>query len=124
MFSYALSEAGAGSDAAGVETRAVRDGGRWVLDGARMWITNAGAPRYCAVMAVTGPAQGAGGVSAFVAGKSDRGVSFGPPEKKPGIKGSPTRAVIFEGTRVPADRMIGAGGAGFRTALGRCRSAR
>ncbi len=117
LFSYALSEAGAGSDAAGMKTRAVRDGDWWVLNGTKMWITNAGVSRYYTVMAVTDPDRGARGISAFVVEKSDPGVSFGQPEKKLGIKGSPTRTVILEDTRIPADRLIGAEGTGFRTAL-------
>jgi alkylation response protein AidB-like acyl-CoA dehydrogenase len=117
LFSYALSEAGAGSDAAGMRTRAVRDGDWWVLNGTKMWITNAGVSQYYTVMAVTDPERGARGISAFVVEKSDPGVSFGEPEKKLGIKGSPTRTVILEDTRIGADRMIGAEGTGFRTAL-------
>jgi alkylation response protein AidB-like acyl-CoA dehydrogenase len=117
MFSYALSEAGAGSDAASMRTRAVRDGDWWVLKGTKMWITNAGESQYYTVMAVTDPAAGARGISAFVVEKTDPGVSFGEPEKKLGIKGSPTRTVILEDARIPADRIIGAEGTGFKTAL-------
>jgi alkylation response protein AidB-like acyl-CoA dehydrogenase len=117
MFSYALSEAGAGSDAAGMKTRAVRDGDWWVLNGTKMWISNAGVSQYYTVMAVTDPDRGARGISAFVVEKSDPGVSFGAPEKKLGIKGSPTRTVILEDTRIPAGRLIGAEGTGFKTAL-------
>src|ERR1700744_3870579 len=101
MFSYALSEAGAGSDAAAMKTRAVRDGDAWVLNGTKMWITNAGVSEYYTVMASSDPGQGARGISAFVVEKSDPGVSFGPPEKKLGIKGSPTRQVILEDARIP-----------------------
>ncbi|NEA26021.1 acyl-CoA dehydrogenase family protein [Actinomadura bangladeshensis] len=117
MFSYALSEADAGSDAAGMKTRAVRDGEHWVLNGAKMWITNAGVSEYYTVMAVTDPSAGARGISAFVVEKGDPGVSFGAKERKLGIKGSPTRQVVFEDTRIPADRIIGAEGTGFKTAL-------
>jgi alkylation response protein AidB-like acyl-CoA dehydrogenase len=117
MFSYALSEAEAGSDAAAMKTRAVCDGDHWVLNGTKMWITNAGASEYYTVMAVTDPAAGARGISAFVVEKSDPGVSFGPRENKLGIKGSPTRTVILEDVPVPASRMIGEPGTGFRTAL-------
>jgi alkylation response protein AidB-like acyl-CoA dehydrogenase len=117
MFSYALSEADAGSDAAGMKTRAVRDGDHWVLNGAKMWITNAGVSDYYTVMAVTDPEAGARGISAFVVEKADEGVSFGPKEKKLGIKGSPTRQVILENVRIPEDRIIGAEGTGFKTAL-------
>ena len=102
LFSYALSEAGAGSDAAAMKTRAVRDGDHWVLNGTKMWITNAGVSQYYTVMAVTDPAAGARGISAFVVEKTDPGVSFGAPEKKLGIKGSPTRTVILEDVRIPA----------------------
>ena len=117
MFSYALSEAGSGSDAAAMKTRAVRDGDSWVLNGTKAWITNAGVSEYYTVMAVTDPDRGARGISAFVVEISDPGVSFGAPEKKLGIKGSPTRTVIFSGARIPADRIIGDEGTGFRTAL-------
>src|SRR5579862_1045677 len=117
LFSYALSEAGAGSDAASMRTRAVRDGDHWVLNGTKMWITNAGVSQYYTVMAVTDPAAGARGISAFVVEKSDPGVSFGEPEKKLGIKGSPTRTVILEDVRIPATRIVGAEGTGFKTAL-------
>ena len=117
LFSYALSEAGAGSDASGMKTRAVRDGDWWVLNGTKMWITNAGVSEYYTVMAVTGPGEGARGISAFVVEKADPGVSFGAPEKKLGIKGSPTRTVILDDVRIPADRIIGGEGTGFKTAL-------
>ncbi|WP_119728622.1 acyl-CoA dehydrogenase [Thermomonospora amylolytica] len=117
MFSYALSEPEAGSDAASMKTRAVRDGDHWVLNGVKMWITNAGVSEYYTVMAVTDPGKGARGISAFVVEKSDEGVSFGPKERKLGIKGSPTRQVILENVRIPADRIIGEEGTGFKTAL-------
>ena len=117
LFSYALSEADAGSDAAGMRTRAARDGDWWVLNGTKTWITNAGESRFYTVMAVTDPSLGARGISAFVVEKTDPGVSFGPPEKKLGIKGSPTRSVILTDARIPADRIIGAEGTGFKTAL-------
>ena len=117
LFSYALSEAGAGSDAAAMKTRAVRDGDHWVLNGTKMWISNAGVSDYYTVMAVTDPARGARGISAFVVEKSDPGVGFGKPEKKLGIKGSPTRTVILQDVRIPAGRIIGDEGTGFKTAL-------
>ncbi|MCQ0004067.1 acyl-CoA dehydrogenase family protein [Actinomadura madurae] len=117
MFSYALSEADAGSDAAGMKARAVREGDAWVLNGTKMWITNAGVSEFYTVMAVTDPAAGARGISAFVVEKNDPGVSFGPKERKLGIKGSPTRQVILEDVRIPVDRLIGAEGTGFKTAL-------
>ncbi|KMS81664.1 acyl-CoA dehydrogenase [Streptomyces leeuwenhoekii] len=117
MFSYCLSEPEAGSDAAGMKTRAVRDGDHWVLNGVKRWITNAGVSEYYTVMAVTDPEKRSKGISAFVVEKSDPGVSFGAPEKKLGIKGSPTREVYLDNVRIPADRMIGAEGTGFATAM-------
>ncbi len=117
MFSYCLSEPEAGSDAAGMKTRAVRDGDFYVLDGVKRWITNAGVSEYYTVMAVTDPAKRSRGISAFVVEKSDAGVSFGAPEKKLGIKGSPTREVYLDSVRIPASRMIGAQGTGFATAM-------
>ncbi|MGH8969561.1 MAG: acyl-CoA dehydrogenase family protein [Actinomycetes bacterium] len=117
MFSYALSEPEAGSDAVAMRTRAVRDGDSYVLDGAKRWITNAGVSDYYTVMAVTDPDAGANGISAFVVEKGDQGLSFGAPERKLGIKGSPTRELYFDGCRIPADRLVGAEGSGFKTAL-------
>ncbi|MFE4669346.1 acyl-CoA dehydrogenase [Streptomyces sp. NPDC056716] len=117
MFSYCLSEPDAGSDAAGMKTKAVRDGDHYVLNGVKRWITNAGVSEYYTVMAVTDPEKRSKGISAFVVEKSDAGVSFGAPEKKLGIKGSPTREVYLDNVRIPADRMIGAEGTGFATAM-------
>ncbi|MCX5234751.1 acyl-CoA dehydrogenase [Streptomyces prunicolor] len=117
MFSYALSEPDAGSDAAGMKTKAVRDGDHYVLNGVKRWITNAGVSEYYTVMAVTDPEKRSKGISAFVVEKADEGVSFGAPEKKLGIKGSPTREVYLDNVRIPADRMIGAEGTGFATAM-------
>ena len=117
-FSYCLSEPDAGSDAGGMKTRAVRDGDEWVLDGVKRWITNAGESEFYTVMAVTDPEKKTrGGISAFVVEKSDEGVSFGAPEKKLGIKGSPTREVYLDKVRIPASRMIGEEGTGFATAM-------
>ncbi|QIQ07062.1 acyl-CoA dehydrogenase family protein [Streptomyces liangshanensis] len=117
LFSYALSEPDAGSDAGGMKTRAVRDGDHYVLDGVKRWISNAGVSEYYTVMAVTDPEKRTKGISAFVVEKSDPGVSFGAPEKKLGIKGSPTREVYLDQVRIPADRLIGAEGTGFATAM-------
>ena len=118
MFSYCLSEPEAGSDAAAMKTRAVRDGDDWVISGTKRWITNAGVSEFYTVFAVTDPeARKGAGISAFVVEKSDEGVSFGAPEKKLGIKGSPTREVYLDNVRVAADRMIGAAGTGFTTAM-------
>ncbi len=116
-FSYALSEREAGSDAAAMRTRAVLDGDAYVLDGTKAWISQAGVSTHCTVMAVTEPGIGARGISAFVVHADDPGFSVGTPEHKMGIKGSPTCEVYFDRCRIPADRMIGAPGTGFKTAL-------
>ncbi|MCW2856230.1 MAG: acyl-CoA dehydrogenase domain protein [Marmoricola sp.] len=116
-FSYCLSEPDAGSDAGGMTTRAVRDGDSYVLNGVKRWITNAGESEYYTVMAVTDPDSRTRGISAFVVEKSDEGVSFGAPEKKLGIKGSPTKEVYLDNVRIPADRIIGDEGTGFETAM-------
>jgi alkylation response protein AidB-like acyl-CoA dehydrogenase len=117
MFSYCLSEPEAGSDAASMKTRAVLDGDSYVLNGVKRWITNAGVSDFYTVFAVTDPDARSKGISAFVVEKSDDGVSFGAPEKKLGIKGSPTREVYFDDVRIPAGRMIGDPGTGFGTAM-------
>jgi alkylation response protein AidB-like acyl-CoA dehydrogenase len=117
MISYALSEREAGSDAAAMRTRAVRDGDSWVLNGTKCWITNAGVSTFYTVMAVTDPEQAANGISAFVVHKDDDGFSVGAKERKLGIKGSPTCEIYFEDCRIPADRIIGEPGTGFKTAL-------
>jgi alkylation response protein AidB-like acyl-CoA dehydrogenase len=116
-FSYALSEPEAGSDAAGMRTRAVRDGDDWVLNGVKRWITNAGVSEYYTVLAVTDPEKGSKGITAFVVEKSDAGVSFGAPEKKLGIKGSPTREVYLDDVRISGDRVVGEEGRGFELAM-------
>ncbi|MDQ4118536.1 MAG: acyl-CoA dehydrogenase family protein, partial [Actinomycetota bacterium] len=117
MISYGLSEREAGSDAASMKTRARRDGDDWVLDGTKCWITNAGESSWYTVMAVTDPDRKSNGISAFVVHADDPGFSVGPKERKLGIKGSPTREIYFEGCRIPGDRIIGAEGTGFKTAL-------
>jgi alkylation response protein AidB-like acyl-CoA dehydrogenase len=119
MFCYCLSEPDAGSDAAALKTRATRDGSDYVLSGVKRWISNAGVSDYYTLFAVTDPdaSSRAAGISAFVVEKTDDGVSFGAPEKKLGIKGSPTREVYLDNVRVPADRMIGEENTGFATAM-------
>jgi alkylation response protein AidB-like acyl-CoA dehydrogenase len=116
-FSYCLSEPDAGSDAGAMTTRAVRDGDGWVLNGVKRWITNAGVSEYYTVIAVTEPERRTRGMTAFVVEKADEGVSFGAPEKKLGIKGSPTREVYFDDVRIPGDRLLGEEGAGFEIAM-------
>jgi len=117
MASYALSEREAGSDAASMRTRAKADGDDWILNGSKCWITNGGQSTWYTVMAVTDPDKGANGISAFMVHKDDEGFVVGPLEHKLGIKGSPTAELYFENCRIPGDRIIGAPGTGFKTAL-------
>ena len=117
MASYCLSEPEAGSDAVSMKTRAVRDGDHFVLSGVKRWITNAGVSDLYTVFAVTDPDARSKGISAFVVEKSDAGVSFGAPEKKLGIKGSPTCEVYLDSVRIPDSRLIGDVGTGFTTAM-------
>jgi alkylation response protein AidB-like acyl-CoA dehydrogenase len=117
MFSYALSEPEAGSDAVAMKTRAVRSGDGYVLNGVKRWITNAGVSKYYTVMAVTNPDAGANGISAFVLEDGDPGFTYGAPEHKLGIKGSPTRELYFDDCVIPASRLVGDEGEGFKIAL-------
>src|ERR1039458_6767551 len=114
---FALSEPEAGSDAAAMKCRAVHDGNTFILNGTKRWITNAGISVFYTVMAVTDPAAGADGISAFVVEKSDEGFSFGAKERKLGIKGSPTRDLVFDNVPIPGDRMVGGRGDGLKIAL-------
>ena len=117
MFSYALSEREAGSDAASMKTRAVASRDGWVLNGQKSWITNAGVSTYYTVMAVTDPDAGSRGISAFVVHADDPGFSLGTPERKLGIHGSPTREILFDDCWIPGDRIVGDPGTGFQTAM-------
>lgn len=118
LFSYGLSEREAGSDTAGMRTRAVADGDEWVLTGQKSWITNAGASRYYTVMAVTDPDGPRGrNITAFVVEDGDEGFTLGEPERKLGIKGSPTRELLFDHVRLGDDRRVGDVGDGLRIAL-------
>ena len=118
LFSYGLSERDAGSDTASMKTRAKADGDDWVISGQKSWITNAGESEFYTVLAVTDPEAGRGkGVSAFIMEKSDAGFTFGEKEKKLGIKGSPTRELLFDDVRIPGDRIIGEPGTGLALAL-------
>lgn len=117
LASYALTEREAGSDAGAMKTRAVRDGDEWVINGSKCFITNGSRATWLTVMAVTDPDAGARGISAFMVHKDDPGFRVGGLEHKLGIKGSPTAELYFEDCRVPADRMIGEEGTGFKTAL-------
>ncbi|ANE82070.1 acyl-CoA dehydrogenase [Mycobacterium adipatum] len=115
--SYCLTEPGAGSDAAALRTKAVRDGDHYVLDGVKQFISGAGVSDVYVVMARTG-ADGPRGISAFVVEKDTPGVSFGTDEQKMGWNAQPTAQVVFEGARVPADALLGGTeGTGFGIAM-------
>ncbi len=114
--SYCLTEPGSGSDAAAMRTRAVLDGDEWVLNGTKQFISGAGATQIYVVMARSG-GPGASGVSAFLVEDGTPGLSFGTEERKMGWHTQPTRQVIFENCRIPANRRLGAEGAGFRIAM-------
>lgn len=119
--SYCLTEPGAGSDAAALRTRAVRDGGDYVLDGVKQFISGAGSSDVYVVMARTGfekAQSGHRGISTFVVEKDTPGLSFGAQEQKMGWNAQPTAQVIFEGVRVPADALLGGTeGTGFGIAM-------
>ena len=116
-FSYCLSESEAGSDASAMRTKVERSGDGWVLNGSKKWITNAGESEFYSVIAQGDPAGGTKGITAFVVEKSDPGVSFGAPEKKMGMRGSPTREVYFDNVQLSDDRRISEVGQGFALAM-------
>ena len=113
---YCLSEAHAGSDAAALSTRAVREGDDYVLTGTKAWITHAGVADFYTVMARTSD-DGPRGISCFLVPADAAGLSFGALERKMGLWASPTRVVNLDGVRISADRRIGAEGEGFTIAL-------
>jgi alkylation response protein AidB-like acyl-CoA dehydrogenase len=113
---YCLSEPSSGSDAASLRTKAVRDGDGWVLTGTKAWITHGGIADFYTVMARTGE-EGPRGITAFLVPGDAEGLSAAAPEKKMGMKGSPTAQVHLDGVRVGDDRRIGEEGQGFSIAL-------
>ncbi|MFE7960128.1 MULTISPECIES: acyl-CoA dehydrogenase family protein [unclassified Streptomyces] len=113
---YCLSEPASGSDAASLRTKAVRDGDAWVITGTKAWITHGGIADFYTVMARTGE-EGPRGITAFLVPGDAEGLSAAAPEKKMGMKGSPTAQVHFDGVRVLDDRRIGEEGQGFAIAL-------
>ncbi len=114
--SYCLTEPGAGSDAAALRTRAVRDGDHYLVSGQKQFISGAGSNDIYVVMVRTG-GEGAGGVSTLVVDKDTPGVSFGANERKMGWNAQPTRAVIFDNARVPVANRLGDEGIGFKIAM-------
>ena len=116
-FSYCLSESEAGSDASAMRTKVERSGDGWVLNGSKKWITTAGESELYSVIAQGDPSGGTKGITAFIVEKSDPGVSFGAPEKKMGMRGSPTREVYFDNVQLGDDRRISEVGQGFALAM-------
>jgi alkylation response protein AidB-like acyl-CoA dehydrogenase len=114
--SYCLTEPGAGSDAANLKTRAVKDGDHYVLNGSKAFISGAGVSDIYVCMVRTGE-EGAKGISCIVVEKGTKGLSFGKKERKMGWNSQPTAQVIFEDCRVPVANRIGAEGEGFRIAM-------
>ncbi|MFF6812449.1 acyl-CoA dehydrogenase family protein [Streptomyces sp. NPDC012403] len=113
---YCLSEPASGSDAASLRTKAVRDGDDWVITGTKAWITHGGIADFYTVMARTGE-EGPRGITAFLVPGDAEGLSAAVPEKKMGMKGSPTAQVHLDGVRVPDARRVGEEGQGFAIAL-------
>ena len=114
---FCLTEPGAGSDAAGIKTTAVRDGDDWVLDGSKLWITNGGLASFFTVFARTGKPEERGKLTAFIVTKDMKGVSVGPHEDKMGLRASSTTAVFLDGVRVPSANVLGEVGKGFKVAM-------
>ena len=110
---WGLTEPGSGSDAAAMKSRAVRDGDHWVLNGSKAFITNAGVAEITVVMAVTDPARGKRGVSAFILEKGMPGLAVGVPYRKLGLHASNTAELAFDNVRVPAANLLGAEGMAF-----------
>jgi alkylation response protein AidB-like acyl-CoA dehydrogenase len=113
---FGLTEPGAGSDVSAIRTTARRDGGEWVLDGEKAWITNAGFARWYVVVARTGE-EGSRGLSAFAVPSDAPGFSVGTPEHKLGLRASRTAPLVFEGCRIPAGNLLAAEGQGFKVAM-------
>ena len=114
---FGLTEANAGSDAAGIQTTAKKDGDYYILNGTKQWITNAGEAEIYTVCAMTDKEKGARGASFFIVEKDEEGFSFGKKENKMGIRASTTRELIFQDCRIHKDRLIMGEGRGFIVAM-------
>ncbi|MDD6979955.1 MAG: acyl-CoA dehydrogenase [Lentihominibacter sp.] len=114
---FGLTEPNAGTDASGQQTRAEKDGDYYVLNGAKVFITNGGYAETFVVMAMTDKSKGNHGISAFIVEKGDEGFSIGKTEDKMGICASSTTELIFQNCRIPADRLLGEEGQGFKVAM-------
>ncbi|NNF07496.1 MAG: acyl-CoA dehydrogenase, partial [Candidatus Eisenbacteria bacterium] len=112
---FGLTEPGAGSDAGGTKTRAVKNGDHWVINGGKHWITNAGVAKTYVVTARTGDGEGTRGISAFIVDGDTPGLKVATKEDKVGLRGSETHPLFFEDMKVPAENLLGEEGTGFRT---------
>ena len=117
LAAFGLTEADAGSDAAGIRTTAVLDGDEYVLNGTKQWITNGGEADIYTVVACTNRAKGARGFSAFIVEKGTPGFSFGKKENKMGIRASCTSELVFENCRIPKENLLSREGMGFIVAM-------
>jgi len=117
LVAFALTEASAGSDAAGIQTTAKLEGNEYVLNGTKQWITNGGEAEVNTVIAMTDKTKGARGASAFIVEKGNTGFHFGKKEKKMGIRASSTRELIFDNCRIPKENILGKEGLGFIVAM-------
>jgi len=117
LAAFALTEPDAGSDAAAVKTRAIKEGNYYIINGTKQWITNGGEAEIYTVFVVTRPEKGARGISALIVEKGTKGLDFGKKEDKMGIRGSTTRELIFQNCQVPAENLLGKEGLGFVIAM-------
>ncbi len=117
LAAFGLTEANAGSDALGMKTRAVKDGDSYVLNGTKQWITNGEHAEVYTVLAITNPAKGARGISAFIVDKDTEGFSFGKHEDKLGIRASSTTELVFQDCRIPAENLLAREGMGSIVAI-------
>jgi len=115
---WGLTEAGAGSDAAALKTRAVKKGDTWVLNGSKLFITNGSLAEILVIMAMTDPEKGRKGISAFIVEKGTDGFMLGKKEEKLGIRAADTAELIFEDMKLPAENLIGEEGKGYHQAMG------
>ena len=115
---FALTEPNAGTDAAGIATKAVLEGEQYVLNGSKIFITNGKEADIYIIFAMTDPSKGTKGISAFIVEKGTPGFTFGTKEKKMGIRGSSTYELIFRDCRIPRENMLGQEGKGFSIAMG------
>ena len=116
--SLALTEPGAGSDLqGGVVTKAVKDGNEWVINGAKMWCTNAGIAEYIITLVRTDPKGGSKSLSMILVPTDSKGLTIGPAEKKMGLRGSPAHGITYDNVRVPLENLVGAEGRGLQQTL-------